>query len=514
MSRGARIGLLAAAVVILIVAFIALRPSGQGRRDDGGLADDDPDGGRDGHPRRRDRTATAPPTPRPTVDPGPVLTGASVESCATTRATPCASRSRAPEDEEVHIHGYDIKKDVEAGVTTKISFKATIDGIFEIEFEDAAKQIAALASMPRARVDRLQGGDLVRDLSRGVRSSVSGRATVARRSPSISARAGGSDAARIVGPSTNSGMSASGTPAASAASVEPEPPWPTIAVARAIAACWSTQRLTCTFAGSAPRSAGSRRAERHQQRRAVGERLDRVAVERGKCDVAAPRSRRRRRRGRRLAGGERRGTEAAQPAVSRCRARAGPGQDGRGGEGGGVAQTESASAGSAMASRPRRCRSCEAGARRSGRSARRSARRRPRTRTRTSRARSGPVDSSAARSIPAARPRVEATNSSWMTCTMPGAAPGVKTGAQCLARSGASPTRAIIAARRARPAPARAGAAKVTNVAGALVGVRERHHRGDVPAAAAAREQDAHASVQTPAGGGLFRRSGAERSGL
>jgi hypothetical protein len=57
-------------------------------------------------------------------------------------------RVRAPKDEEVHIHGYDIKKDVKGGETENISFKATIDGIFEIEFEDSATQIAELRVDP------------------------------------------------------------------------------------------------------------------------------------------------------------------------------------------------------------------------------------------------------------------------------------------------------------------------------------------------------------------------------
>ena len=57
-------------------------------------------------------------------------------------------RVRSPEDEEVHVHGYDIKKDVKAGQTARMSFKATIDGIFEIEFEHSAKQIAELRVDP------------------------------------------------------------------------------------------------------------------------------------------------------------------------------------------------------------------------------------------------------------------------------------------------------------------------------------------------------------------------------
>ena len=32
-------------------------------------------------------------------------------------------RVRSPEDEEVHIHGYDIAKDVKAGQTAKISLQ-------------------------------------------------------------------------------------------------------------------------------------------------------------------------------------------------------------------------------------------------------------------------------------------------------------------------------------------------------------------------------------------------------
>ena len=57
-------------------------------------------------------------------------------------------RVRSPQDDEVHIHGYDIKKDVKADQTASMSFKATIDGIFEIEFEDQGKQIAELRVDP------------------------------------------------------------------------------------------------------------------------------------------------------------------------------------------------------------------------------------------------------------------------------------------------------------------------------------------------------------------------------
>ena len=48
-------------------------------------------------------------------------------------------RARSATDDHVHVHGYDIMKDAPAGETITMSFKATITGIFEIEFEDAAE---------------------------------------------------------------------------------------------------------------------------------------------------------------------------------------------------------------------------------------------------------------------------------------------------------------------------------------------------------------------------------------
>jgi hypothetical protein len=151
MSSGARLSFLAIAVVILVVAFVALRPSS-----------DDPETTADAPTATATATATATttpdaaetetptptPTPKPTVDPGPVLTGSKVVKLRYDKGETVRFQVRSPEDEEVHVHGYDIKKDVKAGQTTPMSFKATIDGIFEIEFEHSAKQIAELRIDP------------------------------------------------------------------------------------------------------------------------------------------------------------------------------------------------------------------------------------------------------------------------------------------------------------------------------------------------------------------------------
>ena len=56
---------------------------------------------------------------------------------------------RNDEPEEIHVHGYDLEKEVEPGKTAQVSFKATITGIFEIEFHGSGEQIAELRVDPK-----------------------------------------------------------------------------------------------------------------------------------------------------------------------------------------------------------------------------------------------------------------------------------------------------------------------------------------------------------------------------
>lgn len=51
-------------------------------------------------------------------------------------------------EEEVHVHGYDIARDIPAGGTVDVNFKATQTGVFEIEFHKADVQVAKLKVMP------------------------------------------------------------------------------------------------------------------------------------------------------------------------------------------------------------------------------------------------------------------------------------------------------------------------------------------------------------------------------
>ena len=55
-------------------------------------------------------------------------------------------RSDAPD--HVHVHGYDIFKDVAPGQPARFGFKADIEGVFEVELEDRAEQIIRLTVEP------------------------------------------------------------------------------------------------------------------------------------------------------------------------------------------------------------------------------------------------------------------------------------------------------------------------------------------------------------------------------
>jgi hypothetical protein len=50
--------------------------------------------------------------------------------------------------DEIHVHGYDLAEDVEAGGSVRFDFPATLDGIFEVELEERGKQIAELRINP------------------------------------------------------------------------------------------------------------------------------------------------------------------------------------------------------------------------------------------------------------------------------------------------------------------------------------------------------------------------------
>jgi hypothetical protein len=55
---------------------------------------------------------------------------------------------RSDVGDEVHVHGYDLMKDVKPGGSVRFDFPAKLEGVFEIELESRKEQIAELRVNP------------------------------------------------------------------------------------------------------------------------------------------------------------------------------------------------------------------------------------------------------------------------------------------------------------------------------------------------------------------------------
>ena len=58
----------------------------------------------------------------------------------------CAVRSDSAE--ELHVHGYEVEKELKPGKTTIVSFPAELEGIFEVELHGSDELIAELQVNP------------------------------------------------------------------------------------------------------------------------------------------------------------------------------------------------------------------------------------------------------------------------------------------------------------------------------------------------------------------------------
>ncbi len=50
--------------------------------------------------------------------------------------------------DEIHVHGYDVMRDVKAGSSVSFDFPAALEGVFEAELENRKEQIAELRVNP------------------------------------------------------------------------------------------------------------------------------------------------------------------------------------------------------------------------------------------------------------------------------------------------------------------------------------------------------------------------------
>lgn len=144
MSNRARAGLIALAVVIAVIAFVALRPTDSSKKADDPAekaAQTETTGGGSKQP-----TATAPSAPAPPQEitlKGGVPQGG-VKSIKVEKGDVVRLQVLTDEKgDQLHLHGYDIEKQATASKPANFRFKANIEGVFELEShtaEDAGRE--------------------------------------------------------------------------------------------------------------------------------------------------------------------------------------------------------------------------------------------------------------------------------------------------------------------------------------------------------------------------------------
>jgi hypothetical protein len=145
-SRAQRLTFLAIAALIAIGAVILLSASGEDEQPaaTGAQATATPQAAASAAPGATE-TATPEPTPKPAP---PLITPGKPVKLRVTEDETVSFRVRANTTDEIHVHGYDLMKDVTPGKTVAFSFKADIVGIFTIELESAGEEIAQLRVDP------------------------------------------------------------------------------------------------------------------------------------------------------------------------------------------------------------------------------------------------------------------------------------------------------------------------------------------------------------------------------
>ena len=150
MSRAQRLTFLAIAVVIAVVAVVVLAGAeDEGSGDAGEQAAATATASATPESPEASPQETATPTPEPTPEPPPLLRSGRVAELAFSEGETIRFRVRSDTDEEIHVHAYDIEREVPAGKTITVAFKATITGIIEVEFHGSGEQIAELTIEPR-----------------------------------------------------------------------------------------------------------------------------------------------------------------------------------------------------------------------------------------------------------------------------------------------------------------------------------------------------------------------------
>lgn len=80
--------------------------------------------------------------------PGPLLEAGTFTEIEVDSGDVVRFRARSQSGDQIHVHGYDIERELPAGKTVKIRFEAGLEGVFEIELHEAGERVGELTVNP------------------------------------------------------------------------------------------------------------------------------------------------------------------------------------------------------------------------------------------------------------------------------------------------------------------------------------------------------------------------------
>ncbi len=151
LSGAQRAGIVIGAVVVLIVAYVLIQGGGDDSSKDSAstpaaTSSGSPSTSTSGSASTGDETTPAPAPPTVRVVNAKPQGG--VQKLNFKKGDQISFRVVSDTADEIHVHGYDLMKDVAKGGSVTFSFKGSIDGRFVVELESHGEQIAELDVAP------------------------------------------------------------------------------------------------------------------------------------------------------------------------------------------------------------------------------------------------------------------------------------------------------------------------------------------------------------------------------
>ena len=145
MSRNQRLGLIAGTIVVLVVAFVLIKPTDDSKDSPKKAATPETT-----TTPAKTQTAEAKPKPPevPTVEVRNGKPAGGKKTISFTSGENARIDVTSNKPSEVHLHGYDVEKDVGPGVKARFREKADIEGIYELELHDSGAVLAKVTVEP------------------------------------------------------------------------------------------------------------------------------------------------------------------------------------------------------------------------------------------------------------------------------------------------------------------------------------------------------------------------------